>query len=231
MTQLFPAPWSLRGRGHIFLYRFSQAFIDQPGLMPAALRSSFEGGLGALMLVSYTHSDCGPYQELLLIPGNFRMQGKLRRSITQIVVSTEASVVNGRKNWGIPKQEASFVVDRAADGSESWIVRGDGRAIFQGRVQTRGWVPALPVHSALIPNTIAQSWQNELFVTKVSARGWGKPCQLTVEPVSARAPEGALRQPGESGLDFSTERPLIGMSIDPFSMTFHTPTVCPLEPA
>jgi len=218
MTQLFPAPWTLHGQGHIFLYRFSRAFINQEGLMPASLRPAFVGGVGALMLVTYSHSDCGPYRELLLIPGNFLIQGKVRRSITHIVVSTEVSVVNGRRNWGIPKQEGSFVVDRDADGREAWSVHSDGRAIFQGRVSSVGWVPWLPLHSALLPHTLAHAYQDELFVTKVSARAWGKPCRLTVD-----------HEPGTNGLDFSTERPLIGMSIDPFSMTFHVPTVHPLE--
>jgi len=222
MTDLFPAPWSLRGQGHIFLFRFSQAFLQQEGLIPPSLRSSFVGGVGALMLVDYAHSDCGPYRELLLIPGNFRIGDKVRPSITRIWVSTQVSVVNGRKNWGIPKHQAQFDVAQRPDGTESWSVVDQTGAVFRGSVKVVGYTPPLPIHSALIPHTIAQSWQSQLFVTKVSARGWGRPCKLSID-------QGAAPR----GLDFRTERPLLGlgMRVDPFSMTFHTPAVHSLESA
>jgi Acetoacetate decarboxylase (ADC) len=220
MTQLVPAPWSLRGQGHIFLYRFSRAFLARESTMPASVRSSFVGGVGALMLVTYTHSDCGPYRELLLIPGSFRLQGKVRPSITRIVVSTEVSVVNGRKNWGIPKFLSSFDVTRADDGTESWRVSDGTRVIFAGSVKTVPYTPSLPIHSALIPNTIAQAFQSQLFVTKVSASGWGRPCKLTVGE-DAHASE----------VDLSGERPLLGVGIrvDPFQMTFQVPAIHALE--
>lgn len=59
----------------------------------------------------------GPYDELIYVPGLFsrRPRQPLRTgrtaaepieyfpSITRIYVSTDESVYNGRKNWGIPK--------------------------------------------------------------------------------------------------------------------------------
>jgi hypothetical protein len=224
MTETFVAPWSLRGQGHIFLYRFSQAFLAQRELMPASLRDSFVGGVGALMLVNYTHSDCGPYRELLLIPGNFCIAGVVRPSITQIVVSSEASVVNGRRNWGIPKYHADFVVaQQSADSgapSESWKVRGKTGDVFSATVSPVRFAPRLPIHSAVIPHTLAQWWESRLFVTKVSASGWGKPSRLT-----------AHKEGSASYLDLSNEHPLLGLgvSVDPFRMTFHVPTISTAE--
>lgn len=226
MTETFPAPWSLRGQGHIFLYRFSQTFLGQKELMPALLRDSFVGGVGALMLVNYTHSDCGPYRELLLVPGNFRIAGVVRPSITQIVVSSEASVVNGRHNWGIPKYQADFVVTSgvAESGapSEQWTVRGKTGDVFSGTVSPVRFAPRLPIHSAVIPHTLAQWWQSRLYVTKVSASGWGKPSRLTAHQAGSA-----------SYLDLSNERPLfgVGVSVDPFQMTFHVPTISTGESA
>src|SRR4051794_14743049 len=110
MSATYPAPWNLRGSGHIFFYRFSQALLAQEAAVPTFMRPTFVGGLGALMMVDYSQSNCGPYQELLLIPGRCLMGGRSYYSISRIFVSTDVSVVNGRRNWGIPKEQADFRV-------------------------------------------------------------------------------------------------------------------------
>lgn len=82
--------------------------------MPGSLRASFVGGYGALMLVDYSESNCGPYRELLLIPGSFRVRDKTLASISRIFVSTTESLASGRRNWGIPKELADFSVVTSA---------------------------------------------------------------------------------------------------------------------
>lgn len=69
-------------------------------------------GLGMVMIISYSDSNVGPYDELLFaIPcKNPSINNELLPSyrIPVIYVSTEASVRNGRKNWGIRKELANF---------------------------------------------------------------------------------------------------------------------------
>ncbi|MCD0165179.1 hypothetical protein IHN58_05875, partial [Deinococcus sp. 12RED42] len=78
-------PWTLRGAGLVAVF----------------------AGRGVLMLVRYASSPVGPYDELLWAEVRGSPVGR-RPQVTRIVVSTEASVVWGRRNWGIPKELASF---------------------------------------------------------------------------------------------------------------------------
>ena len=220
MTMAFPAPWSLRGYGYVFLYRFSPQFIRRDGAVPFGLRTAFQGGLGALMLVDYGESDCGPYRELLLIPGRFRVQGAPGHSITRIYVSSQGSVVHGRANWGIPKERADFEVTRSGEGSETWRVSCGGQTLFAATLRTKRWAPPVPVHTALLPNVVVQPWQGRIFRTRVTARGLARPCAIAVEPGEA------------SGFpDLSHERPVLatGVRVEPFSMQFGIPQVSKVD--
>ncbi|EPQ30319.1 uncharacterized protein PFL1_01845 [Pseudozyma flocculosa PF-1] len=70
----------------------------------------FKGGLGAWILYRYTDSPAGPYDELIYVAGFFKSPDgkKSTPRITNIYVSTRASVWNGRRNWNIPKHVAEF---------------------------------------------------------------------------------------------------------------------------
>ncbi|KAG8686268.1 hypothetical protein FRC09_014250 [Ceratobasidium sp. 395] len=77
------------------------------------LQATYTGGLGTIQLIRYHTSPVGPYDELLYVPGNMTYKtGPISSisglSITRIYVSTAASIVNGRRNWSIPKQLARF---------------------------------------------------------------------------------------------------------------------------
>ncbi|CAE6527829.1 unnamed protein product [Rhizoctonia solani] len=76
------------------------------------LQATYQGGLGTIQLIRYHSSPVGPYDELLYVPGqmNFKVGGSSLSglSITRIYVSSFASVVNGRRNWNIPKRLARF---------------------------------------------------------------------------------------------------------------------------
>ena len=65
-----PAPWSLTGTGLIMVLK----------------------GQRLLMVVDYQTADCGPYQELLYIPGKAVFGGQKRYTISDIYVSTISSV-------------------------------------------------------------------------------------------------------------------------------------------
>lgn len=102
-----PPPWTLRGEGIILLFKFSKEWIDACSHISDALKKRFRGGLGYVMMVDYHESPVGPYRELLIIPGKFRKNRK--HVISRIVVDSEASTINGRANWGIPKE--TFPID------------------------------------------------------------------------------------------------------------------------
>ena len=63
-------------------------------------------------ILRYSDSPVGPYDELAIIPGAWEVEGKgkdgkVRKMrdmrITGIWVSRVETLVNGRRNWGIPK--------------------------------------------------------------------------------------------------------------------------------
>lgn len=214
--QLFPAPWQLTGRGYVFPYRLDREFALAATHIPVGLKPSFKGGFGALMLVDYSSSNCGPYHELLFIPGSFAVDGRTLPSISRIFVSSMTSVVNGQRNWGIPKDQADFKVEKAPDGTEIWQVRFRGKEIFSARLQ-KGIVP-LPVHSALIPHTLMQIWDHKRFYTRLSARGIGRRAKIL-----------EIKGDGAHFPDLSQQKTFLGlgMSLDSFHMTFHEAIIQP----
>jgi hypothetical protein len=212
--EFVPAPWNLTGRGYVFVYNFSKEFVRKQGMILKHLQPHFKGGLGTVMLVDYTSSNCGPYHELLFIPGKFVYQVRNLHSISRIFVSSISSVINGQRNWGIPKDQAEFLVEEDKDGSEIWRVRFRGIEIFQARLET-GVIP-FPFHSALGPHTLMQSFDKHVYFTRLSARGWGR-----------RATLSEVRGDGQYFPDLSQQKPLLGINLTQFHMTFHEAIVMP----
>jgi hypothetical protein len=74
--------------------------------------------LGTAMIIRYGDSPAGAYDELLIaLPVKTPLLKKeyiAPRSIPLIYVSSEASLRNGRKNWGIRKENANFEFKEAA---------------------------------------------------------------------------------------------------------------------
>ncbi|OAG15394.1 hypothetical protein CC77DRAFT_466171 [Alternaria alternata] len=85
-------------------------------------KGMFKGGLGSVVVVRYRDTPVGPYDELLLVPGNFivpqptsttsshlhiKIHKKAQR-ISRIYVSQRTTTYNGRLNWNIPKHLARF---------------------------------------------------------------------------------------------------------------------------
>lgn len=127
------SPWSLTGEGWIIpVYTpFSEEPIPLPDASyadlekgtPADLSDRFHGGVGFVMIVRYTTGDAGPYDEIMYVPGLFSRSGardgdkpQYDFAITRIYVSTDESVANGRRNWGIPKcVTSSFFAHNTSD--------------------------------------------------------------------------------------------------------------------
>ena len=200
-----PAPWTLHGTGFILLYRFSREFLGSHGLLDEEALASFAGGFGAVMAVDYHDSPVGPYRELLFIPGRFRTSAGKRHRITRIYVSTEASVVNGRANWAIPKELAAFGWDRSGRTDEV-TVTVDGKLLFSARLRERAL--RFPLSTALLPFPLAQRRGDDLLLTRFSGKGWARP--VAVEELRT----------GEGFPALDGARPLLVLKVAPFTITF-----------
>ncbi|MGC8605722.1 MAG: acetoacetate decarboxylase family protein, partial [Desulfomonilaceae bacterium] len=108
MVTKVPAPWNLTGNGYVILYWFKKELLRDNSFLDQPTKESYLGGRGCVMLVDYKSSNVGPYKELLFIPGKISFKGRKLFTISKIFVSTMDSVVNGRENWGIPKEHANF---------------------------------------------------------------------------------------------------------------------------
>jgi len=142
-------PWNLTGEGYIILCSFDRDFVEQHGFVPPALQGRFEGGLGAVMCMNYATSDIGPYREVLFIPGQFNIGGKSLHSVTKIFVSTWESVINGRENWGLPKELAYFDCDHSGGFDHLRILQNDEVVVD---LTMNAYSPlAMPITTAIIP--------------------------------------------------------------------------------
>lgn len=182
---LRPAPWNLRGSGWIVALKLPPRSPATDAFVPSALAGKGRSLASALMFVDYEESGCGPYRELLFLPGAFPFpDGRRHPSISRIVVSTWDSVVNGRNNWGIPKDRADFEVRSRGPGSSVQEIRvlDSGREMCRLEFATLGWLPPLPVHSAVVPRglrTLAQAFRGRTYYYTPEARGWIRPARLS----------------------------------------------------
>lgn len=171
-----PAPWALKGDGYIIVSAVSKADNLEGAFISEGLQDRYEQSLSVTMLVDYKDSPVGPYQELLYIPGTFRFgDGKTHASISKIFVSSLSSVVNGRKNWGIPKELASFEREAGAHGRESVRVFGEDQEIAHFQVKTFG--PKLPLSTFALPSffkTLGQELNGQTYVFELKAKGWAE---------------------------------------------------------
>lgn len=172
------APWQLRGTGYILLFRFSRPFLREQGFLTDEWAAQATDGFGTVMIVDYQQSDAGPYQELLFVPGRVRLHERQAYTISKIYVSTESSVVNGRSNWGIPKELAQFDITHRNECDQIRISQND--YVF-AEFSLQASRPTLPVTTAVIPSTfrtIAQPYQGQTFYTAPSGRGRLQPAKL-----------------------------------------------------
>lgn len=170
-----PPPWRLRGDGYILFYRFNRHLLDiwqqhyPVKLGFPAMR------FGAVMAVDYWDSPVGPYRELLLIPGIFRFGFALHPSITHIYVSSQESVVNGFRNWGIPKQRCDF-----DHGDNHFVARNERLTIADLQFKPVG--PQFPVNTKIVPGvwrTLCHVKDGQRLKTTVGGSGRAQMVKLT----------------------------------------------------
>ena len=201
-----PAPWHLEGRGFMILYKFNREFLRDRAFLPLNGTMPPAGGLGALMIVDYAVSDAGPYSELLFIPGKVHIAGGRWHRITKIYVSTMDSVLNGRKNWAIPKEPAQFQFSKNGN-LETVKVSNTGGTFFQTEIGAFG--PRFPVSTKLLPFPLMQGDPGMYLQTSFSGSGRGR--LASIRSISANQ----TYFPDLEGV-----RPLVAVCIDPFKIVF-----------
>jgi hypothetical protein len=210
-TARLPAPWTLRGHGWIVLLRLPRTATARTAFVDRELQGSLRAALSALMCVEYTDAPCGAYRELLFVPGSMRFpDGRRYPSISRILVSTWTSVVNGRENWGIPKDRADFDIVRGRE-RDGFSVSDGGRNLCHVEFETpRG--PRLPFRTSWLPGswgTLAQVHEGRAFYYQPRARGSLRPARLL-----------HTRYDGTLFPDLAAATVLASLRVEDFSMEF-----------
>ena len=203
-----PAPWKLKGEGIILIFKFNKDWVENHAHLPKHLVGKFRGGLGYVMLVDYHESPVGPYRELLIIPGKFR-KTKMQ-AITKIYVDSEASTLNGRKNWGIPKETLPFVWTKE-QGRDIIGIKFGEKEVFSVEI-THGGL-SFPVSTSLLPIRLCQTLDKVKYYTKPFGSGWGKLAKIKNLAINP-----------DFFPDFSGIKPLMAVKVNPFSIHFPEPT-------
>jgi len=175
-----PAPWSLRGHAWMVVMRLPQGDPARTAFVPPALQATVKAAFSVLMCVVYDTAPCGPYRELLFIPGTLQFGAARYPSISRILVSTWDSVVNGRSNWGIPKDRANFDWVRGNEG-DRWRVSGDdGRDLCAIEFTSASGV-RLPLRSSWTPGrfgTLGQRFDGRTYYCQPAATGSMRLCRV-----------------------------------------------------
>ena len=169
---LCPAPWHLRASGYVFAVLMPEDVLDQAAFVPTELVAQRKNRISVVLFVDYDRTEVGPYRELLVTPASFAHAQGTYPSITRIYVSSYESVVNGRINWGIPKDRAEFERQNGTDGIETVRVSRDGHTFAELVVRPYG--PTIPVRSWLLPaalRTLVQHWHGKSYRFTLSANG------------------------------------------------------------
>ncbi len=206
-VQAFPAPWDLKGKGYIFIYKFSREFVEKSGNVPEFLEGKFSGGFGSVMLVDYEESDAGPYGELLFIPGKFRFEGKELDTISLIYVSTMESVVNGRANWGIPKEKADFKFEQISAQEEKATITVNGEVAAEFTIKSGKLT--FPVSTKLLPFPLVQEFEEKYYFTNFYGSGKGHFGKVVDMKINEKYFP-----------DISSCRPIAVVKVTPFNITF-----------
>jgi len=169
---LKPAPWRLEASAYVLAVRMPEDVIDRASFVPPVLAGKRRGQTAYVLYVDYKVADVGPYQELLVAPAVYDFGEGEYPTITRIYVSTYESVVNGRRNWGIPKDRADFAAETVAKNTDAVRVSRDGRVFADMKFQSYGL--ALPVTSWVLPaglRTLMQYWHGKTYRFTISAKG------------------------------------------------------------
>lgn len=187
------------------------------------------------MLVDYSSSPVGPYQELLFIPGQFggeeeKEKKKLFQSITRILVSSEASTEQGRKHWGIPKETANFRWEKGIGKDRIQVVmemkgrdnNNNNEKIILDTEIAHGGI-SFPISTALLPLRLKQRMLTDdernntssFAITLPKGSGWGKLARVKrLQVLDSKL------FPNLDGI-----HPLLALKVNPFTIHFPIPSI------
>jgi len=212
----FPAPWNLKGKGYIILFKFTKEDIKSDLFLSDFFKDNYVGGFASLMIVEYQESDAGPYNEILFIPGKFNFNGKRKNTISKIYVSTMASVENGIKNWAIPKELADISFVKIDDKTEQVHAKIKGEMFFKAEFKKS--ILPLPVHTSFLPFPLVQIRDRKAFFTKFTGYGKGNPVKATIiESQSNYFP------------DLRDKKIIFAIKTEPFNIVFPVPEILDIE--
>ncbi len=201
-------PWQLEGSGYILLYNFSKKEINSSFFLSEKFIKIKKGGLGAMMIVDYKKSAVGPYQEILIIPGKFFYNKKKRNTISKIFVSTQESVINGIKNWAIPKEEAHFSFEE----KEKIVIKKGEKVFFEASFKSYG--PRFPVNTLFLPFPLVQEKEGLSYYTTFKGKGLGQLSRVKEMKIDKN-----------EFPNISNKKPLLVVKINPFKITFPVPRI------
>lgn len=207
-----PAPWTLKGKGYILLYRFSKKEIQKDPFLSQKFKECFLGGFGAVMIIDYQKSNAGPYQELLFIPGNFSYNEQKKKTISKIYVSTKSSVINGMLNWAIPKELAEFEFKDIDKHKETIHVFSEEKEILNLKIKS-GRFP-FPVHTTLLPFPLVQERNHKSYYTTFSGSGIGYLAKILNLSVNKDMFPKIIKK-----------KPFLSIKVDPFNIYFPKSTI------
>lgn len=212
-NSIISAPWKLTGSGFILLFVANKDKMLDLHQMSLEDRKSYRGGLGVMILANYVTSNIGPYSELLFIPGDFEYAGSLYKRITKIYVSTQASVDNGKKNWGIPKELAEF--DWRKHGNH-YSIKVHDKVRHIADFSFSSVLFPFPMNTSIIPIPLLQHWEGKYIKTIPVAEGQARASVLNnyfLNPnVFPMLEECSIYLP-------------VGLSIESFTMEFPVPDI------
>ncbi|KAK3115862.1 hypothetical protein LTR53_004362 [Teratosphaeriaceae sp. CCFEE 6253] len=169
-----PAPWSTRCETYWLVLNLPSPLpldIYDPleATHPAMSARCFSGGIGMVMIVRYSDTPVGSYDELVIIPGKFlvpggELKGKDRMRISRIYVSQRETTYNGRRNWNIPKHLARFEfsappIKKGESPPSSLTVSvypheksaTSHLPFFRATLTPASWTPAFPLSTTWLP--------------------------------------------------------------------------------
>lgn len=214
ITPEAPAPWHLVGEGFILNYwvnAHNAKAWSEFGILPTQL-----GKMLQVILVQYHDSNVGPYDELLILDHHLSWKGQ-RSFIPHIFVSTEASVINGQNNWGIPKQFANFEWIRSTEKLYVQVNSTLGELSLEIPLHTN--TVTIPINTQHLPPALfklEQRWQGQSFKFSPIASG---------EATSLKPARWKIK--GNIFPDFSQARALGSFHIHQFNMTFPKAQISP----
>lgn len=172
-----PAPWTVTCSALVW---YARGGAEATQALPPALRDGHRGLVVVGGLVRYSDTPVGPYDEVFGLVGS-RTGRRGWGSVAFMAVDSEASLVGGRANWGMPKTLGDFTGGPSAPRPWSAQARDDGPR-WRVSAAPRFTGPRLPVR--VRSTTRQQLADGRVADSALDGRGRVRPAVVGVEVAS-----------------------------------------------